>query len=403
MLYDVAIIGGGIIGLSTCMAILKRYPRARCIVIEKEADWAQHQTGRNSGVIHSGIYYKPESLKARFAREGNKALVTFCDQHAIPYEVCGKVIVATNSEELPLLENLYEQGLRNRLRVEKMNQEQLLEIEPHVNGLAAIYVKDCGIVNYGDVAKAFIHMIAKNGGEYRLATKVEAIDERRDDVLIETNRGTIRTRFFINCAGLHSDRIVKMVGLQTDMQIVPFRGEYYELIPEKRSLVNNLIYPVPNPNFPFLGVHLTRMIDGTVHAGPNAVLAFKREGYTKKDIHIKDLWEALTYSGFWKMAIPNIKEGMSEIVRSFSKKAFLNSLKRLVPELQADDLIKADAGVRAQALTKEGHLVEDFAIFSSVSSLHVCNAPSPAATASILIGEEVTNRLPESFTANLSE
>lgn len=401
-MYDIAIIGGGIVGLSTCMAILKRYPRARCILLEKETDWAQHQTGRNSGVIHSGIYYKPGSLKARFTRAGNKALVTFCEQHHIPYEVCGKVIVATHSEELPLLEHLYEQGIRNRLRVEKINQEQLRKFEPHVNGLAAIHVKDCGIVNYREVANAFARFITKHGGEYRLGTKVEAIDERRNDVTLETNRGTIQARFFVNCAGLHSDRIARMIGLRTGMKIVPFRGEYYELVSEKRGLVNNLIYPVPNPNFPFLGVHLTRMIDGAVHAGPNAVLAFKREGYTKKDIHFKDLWEALTYIGFWKMAFPNMKEGMHELIRSFSKKAFLNSLKRLVPELEANDLIKTEAGVRAQALTDKGHLVEDFAIFSSVSSLHVCNAPSPAATASILIGEEVTDRLPESLMVNLN-
>ncbi|WP_286886385.1 L-2-hydroxyglutarate oxidase [Aneurinibacillus sp. UBA3580] len=400
-MYDFAIVGGGIVGLSTGMALTKRYPGAKIIMIEKEKDWARHQTGHNSGVIHSGIYYKPGSYKARFAREGNAAMVEFCKEHGIAYDVCGKVIVATEPKELPLLDNLYQRGLQNELNVKKIDKEELKEIEPHVAGLAAIRVPSCGIADYKGVSRTFARIIQEGGGELRLGTKVENIAEEANKVTIETNRGTIEARFLINCAGLHSDRVAKMTGMKTGMKIVPFRGEYYELVPEKRHLVKHLIYPVPNPDFPFLGVHFTRMINGEVHAGPNAVLAFKREGYTKKDIDIKDVFEVLTYSGFWKMAMPNMKEGMKEMVRSFSKQAFLHSLQRLIPELTEKDIVPTHAGVRAQALMHDGSMVDDFAIFSGKSSMHVCNAPSPAATASIKIGEEIANRVPESLESRI--
>jgi len=400
-MYDFAIVGGGIVGLSTGMALTKRYPGAKIIMIEKEKDWARHQTGHNSGVIHSGIYYKPGSYKARFAREGNAAMVEFCKEHGIAYDVCGKVIVATEPKELPLLDNLYQRGLQNELNVKKIDKDELKEIEPHVAGLAAIRVPSCGIADYKGVSRTFARIIQEGGGELRLGTKVENIAEEANKVTIETNRGTIEARFLINCAGLHSDRVAKMTGMKTGMKIVPFRGEYYELVPEKRHLVKHLIYPVPNPDFPFLGVHFTRMINGEVHAGPNAVLAFKREGYTKKDIDIKDVLEVLTYSGFWKMAMPNMKEGMKEMVRSFSKQAFLHSLQRLIPELTEKDIVPTHAGVRAQALMHDGSMVDDFAIFSGKSSMHVCNAPSPAATASIKIGEEIANRVPESLEAKI--
>ncbi len=396
-MFDIAIIGGGIVGLSTGMSLTQQHPHLRIVVIEKESDWAQHQTGRNSGVIHSGIYYQPNSYKARFAREGNQAIIDFCEEHGIQYEVCGKVIVAVDEAELLLMDNLYERGLANHLRVRKMGREELREIEPHVNGIGAIHVQDCGIVDYSKVARAFKNIVARNGGELRLSTKVENIAEREDSVTIETNNGTIHARYVINCAGLHSDRIASMVGLQTRMQIVPFRGEYYELIKEKEHLVKHLIYPVPNPNFPFLGVHFTRMMNGGIHAGPNAVLAFKREGYSKTDMNAKDLLEVLTYLGFWKMAIPNMKEGLHEMIRSFSKKAFLKSLQRLIPDIEKNDIIPSSAGVRAQALKRDGSLVDDFAIFESKRSIHVCNAPSPAATASIMIGREIVKRIPEHF------
>ncbi|MFA8440119.1 L-2-hydroxyglutarate oxidase [Pueribacillus sp. YX66] len=396
-MYDLAIVGGGIVGLSTAMTVLRQFPHLKVVLIEKESDIAQHQTGRNSGVIHSGIYYKPGSLKARFAREGNKLMINFCETHGITYDMCGKVIVAVDENELKLMDNLYERGVQNGLRVKKIGRSELNEIEPHVNGLGAIHVENCGIVDYSEVAKTFKKMIVDHGGEIRLSTTVEAIAECNDGVTLDTNKGTIQACYMINCAGLHSDRIANMVGLETDMKIVPFRGEYYELVKEKEYLVNHLIYPVPNPNFPFLGVHFTRMINGGVHAGPNAVLAFRREGYKKTDIHMKDLFEVLTYSGFWKMAIPNVKEGLHEMVRSFSKKAFLKSLQRLIPDIEENDIIPSDAGVRAQALKSDGSLVDDFAIFQSERSLHVCNAPSPAATASLMIGNEIVNCLPKHF------
>jgi (S)-2-hydroxyglutarate dehydrogenase len=395
-MYDFSIVGGGIIGLSTGMALTKRYPGAKIVMIEKEKDWAHHQTGHNSGVIHSGIYYKPGSFKAKFAREGNAAMVRFCQEHGIDYDVCGKVIVATEPEELPLMDNLYDRGIQNGLCVIKIGREELKEIEPHVKGMGAIRVPSCGIADYKGVSQKFAQIIQEGGGDIRLDTKVENIVEETDGVTIETNRGTIKSRFLINCAGLHSDRVAKMAGMNTGMKIVPFRGEYYELAPEKRHLVKHLIYPVPNPDFPFLGVHFTRMINGEVHAGPNAVLAFKREGYTKTDINVKDLFEVLTYPGFWKMAMPNMKEGMKEYVRSFSKQAFLHSLQRLIPELTEKDIIPTHAGVRAQALMHDGSMVDDFAIFPGKNSLHICNAPSPAATASLQIGNAVVERISES-------
>ncbi|OIK10317.1 L-2-hydroxyglutarate oxidase [Bacillus sp. MUM 13] len=395
-MYDFSIVGGGIIGLSTGMALTKRYPGTKIVMIEKEKDWAHHQTGHNSGVIHSGIYYKPGSLKAKFAREGNKAMVRFCQEHGIDYDVCGKVIVATNPAELPLLNNLFDRGIQNGLEVIKIGSEELSEIEPHVAGLGAIRVPSTGIADYKGVSRKFAEIIQEGGGDICLDTKVENIAEGTDGVTIETNRGTIKSRFLINCAGLHSDRVAKMTGMNTGMKIVPFRGEYYELAPEKRHLVKHLIYPVPDPDFPFLGVHFTRMINGEVHAGPNAVLAFKREGYTKKDINVKDMFEVLTYPGFWKMAMPNMKEGIKEYVRSFSKQAFLHSLQRLIPELTEKDIIPTHAGVRAQALMQDGSMVDDFAIFSGKNSLHICNAPSPAATASLQIGNAVVERIVES-------
>lgn len=396
-MYDFSIVGGGIIGLSTGMALTKRYPGAKIVIIEKENGWAHHQTGHNSGVIHSGIYYKPGSYKARFAREGNAAMVKFCQEHGIEYDVCGKVIVATEPEELPLMDNLYKRGLQNELDVIEIGPEELKEIEPHVRGVGAIRVPSCGIVDYKGVSGKFASIIQAGGGDIRFGTKVENIDEKADCVTIETKSGTIQSRFLINCAGLHSDRVAQMTDTNIGMKIVPFRGEYYELVPEKRHLVKHLIYPVPNPNFPFLGVHFTRMINGEVHAGPNAVLAFKREGYNKMDISVKDLFEVLTYSGFWKMAMPNMKEGLKEYVRSFSKQAFLHSLQRLIPELTEKDIVPTHAGVRAQALMYDGSMVDDFAIFSGKNSLHVCNAPSPAATASIQIGNSIVERLAERF------
>ena len=393
--YDYTIVGGGIIGLSTAMALGKRFSGAQILVLEKEKNWAFHQTGHNSGVIHSGIYYKPGSLKARLSREGNRSMVEFCQEHGIEHEVCGKVIVATESEELPLLENLYQRGLTNGLGVRKIGQEELKEIEPHVNGLAGIHVPSTGIVDFKQVAQTFAYLIREQGGAFQLNTRVEKIIENGQNVIIESTQGTFRTRFLINCAGLHSDRIARLGQAKTNMKIVPFRGEYYDLKPEKRYLVKNLIYPVPNPNFPFLGVHFTRMIDGSVHAGPNAVLSFKREGYKKSDFDLRDFIEVMSYPAFWKLARQNWREGTKEIIRSVSKTAFVRSMQQLIPEIQTNDITPGHAGVRAQALMDDGRLMDDFVIITGHKSIHVCNAPSPAATASIEIGKAVVAQIPE--------
>lgn len=400
-MYDFAVVGGGIVGLSTGMALYQRFPNAKVVIIEKESAVAEHQTGHNSGVIHSGIYYKPGSFKARFARQGSKSMTEFCQTHGIDHDICGKVIVATKQEELPLLENLYQRGLQNELAIRKIGVDELKEIEPHVNGLGAIRVPQAGIVNYRQVSEKFAEIIQNHGGEIHLNTKVEKMHEESDRVIIETNRGTLRASVVINCAGLHSDRVAKAAGYKTDMKILPFRGEYYKLVPEKRYLVKHLIYPVPNPKFPFLGVHFTRMISGEVDAGPNAVLSFKREGYKKTDFSAKDLMESLSFPGLWKMAGKFAKEGLDEYIRSFSKKQFTKSLQELIPEIQEDDLISAPAGVRAQALKSDGNMVDDFHIIMGKRTIHVCNAPSPAATASIEIGKEVVNRIPEQV--NLKE
>lgn len=392
MIYDFAIVGGGIVGLSTGMALSDQYPGAKILVLEKEQEWAHHQTGHNSGVIHSGIYYKPGSFKAKFAKAGSQSMVDFCQKHNIDHDICGKVIVATKAEELPIMENLYQRGLQNGLAISKITPEELKEIEPHVSGLGAIRVPMAGIVNYKQVTETFAKIINHRGGHLHLNTCVDNLHETHGMVTIETNKGTFRTRLLINCAGLHSDRIAQKV-VKTDMKIVPFRGEYYELKPEKRYLVKHLIYPVPNPQFPFLGVHYTRMIGGHVEAGPNAVLAFAREGYTKKDINLKDLAETLSYPGFLKLVSKYWKEGMEEMVRSFSKAAFVRSLQQLIPEIKEEDLEPAPAGIRAQALKADGSLVDDFHIIHGKSSVHVCNAPSPAATASIQIGKYITEKI----------
>jgi (S)-2-hydroxyglutarate dehydrogenase len=394
-MYDFVIVGGGIVGLSSGMALGKRYPKASILILEKENNWAYHQTGNNSGVIHSGIYYKPGSFKATFCRAGSRSMVEFCQEHGIAHEVCGKVIVATQAEQLPLLENLYKRGLENGLEVKRISAEEVKEIEPHVRCIAGVQVATTGIVNYKQVCQKYADLIQSRGGELRLNTKVEKIRETSKGYVLETNQGAFEARFVINCAGLHSDRIAKLGQVDPQAKIVPFRGEYYELIPEKRYLVKTLIYPVPNPDFPFLGVHFTRMIDGSVHAGPNAVLSFKREGYKKTDFDLQDFAEVMTYPGFWKLAAKHADEGIQEIIRSFSKAAFVRSLQKLIPEVQAEDLVPCHAGVRAQALMNDGKLVDDFLIVEGKNSIHVCNAPSPAATSSLEIGKAIVERIPK--------
>lgn len=391
-MYDSIVIGGGIVGLSTAMALLRSNSDLRIAVLEKESAWSHHQTGHNSGVIHSGIYYKPGSLKAKLCRTGSQSMVQFCQEHGIAHEVCGKVIVATEPKELPFLENIYQRGLANGIEVAKLTAEQVKEIEPHVNCIAGIRVFSTGIADYKQVCRKYAELIELLGGDLYLNTKVEKIVEETNSQRIETANGIFETRNLINCAGLHSDRIAKLNQVDPQAQIVPFRGEYYELKPEKRYLVKHLIYPVPNPNFPFLGVHFTRMIDGNIHAGPNAVLSLKREGYNKTDFDLQDFTEVMTYPGFWKLAFKHADEGIQEMIRSFSKAAFVRSLQKLIPEVQADDLVPSHAGVRAQALMNDGSLVDDFLIIRTKNSVHVCNAPSPAATSSLEIGKAIVEQ-----------
>jgi L-2-hydroxyglutarate oxidase len=394
-MYDYAIIGGGIVGLATAAALADRFPLSHILVLEKEDHFAQHQTGRNSGVIHAGIYYKPGSLKAHLAHAGNLSMRAFCERHGIPYEVCGKIIVATQESELPLLEKLFDRGVENRVPIAKLSNEQVREQEPHVACLAGIRVFSTGITDYRAVCHALIERLRGLGTDLRVGTEMLRSSFISDGHVLETTAGDFSARFLITCAGLHSDRVTMRSGTRPQVRIVPFRGEYYELRPERRYLIKNLVYPVANPNFPFLGVHFTRMIDGSVHAGPNAVLALKREGYSKLSFAPKDALEILTYPGFWKLAARYYREGVSEMLRSANKTLFLRNLQRLVPEIEARDLVPGDSGVRAQALRPDGALVDDFLIEEGKNSLHVLNAPSPAATASLEIAKHITARVPQ--------
>jgi L-2-hydroxyglutarate oxidase len=387
--WDFAIIGGGIVGLATAHAIRSKNPAATLVVLEKESQWARHQTGHNSGVIHSGIYYAPGSFKARFCRAGNRSMIDFCQNNGIEFEICGKVIVATREKELSQLDKLYERGVQHGLHVQRIEPDELKEIEPHVNGLAAIRVFDAGIVDYKAVCQTLAKLLSESGCELSLNHKVTAVTQRAHQVDLIANDTAVSARLVINCAGLHSDRVATLSGAAPNLQIVPFRGEYFELRAQRRHLVKHLIYPVPNPDFPFLGVHFTRTMGGHVEAGPNAVLALAREGYRKTDVDFADLRETLGFSGFRTLARRYWKEGMQEMWRSISKHAFVRSLQQLIPAITAADLEPAPAGIRAQALKADGSLVDDFHIISHERCLHVCNAPSPAATASLEIGKHI--------------
>lgn len=395
MKVDCAIIGGGIVGLSVALHLVRRQPGLSVTVLEKELRLAGHQTGRNSGVIHSGIYYPPGSLKARYARDGNRSMIHFCEEHEIAHEVCGKVIVATQENELPLLQDLLRRGLENQLSVSRLSAEEVRECEPHVRCLRGLRVSSTAIVNYRQVSDRFADILQQHGGTVQIGVEVLRIRQQDQGHALETTNGEVKARFLVNCGGLQSDRIARKAGLIPEAMITPFRGEYYELIPERRHLVKSLIYPVPNPAFPFLGVHFTRMIDGSVHAGPNAVLALRREGYHKTDLSLIDLFETLSYPGFWQLARKHYKQGLAEMHRSFSKRAFVRSLQHLIPEVTEGDLVPATAGVRAQALLPNGTLVSDFLLLPGANSIHVCNAPSPAATASLEIGKQIANQIPE--------
>ena len=387
--YDIAIIGSGIVGLATGMRSLERFPGKSVLLLEKEQGICAHQSGRNSGVIHSGIYYRPGSLKAQLCRRGSASIVDFCHKNDVRYKICGKLIVATAANELPQLEKLLQRGIENGIQPEKIGPENLREIESHVTGLAAIWVPGTGIVNFAEIAKKYVEKIQEGVGELRFNARVERISSKNGVHVVQTTAGDFEARFLINCAGLYSDHVARMGGAEPSAKIIPFRGEYDELKPDKRNLVKGLVYPVPNPEFPFLGVHCTRMIDGAVHLGPNAVLEFKREGYRKTDFDGRELLEILGYAGFWKLALRNLGESVREVVRSFSKTAFVRSLQRLIPSIQKEDIVPCAAGVRAQAVSPDGQMIDDFLIVRSHSAIHVCNAPSPAATASLEIASHV--------------
>lgn len=390
MQYDIVIIGGGIVGLASAYHLLQQNPTLKVAVLEKESTLAAHQTGHNSGVIHSGLYYKPGSLKAINCINGYNMLLAFCRENDIPFDLCGKLVVATEEWELPLLENLYQRGLQNGLtQMKYITADEIKEYEPHIRGIKALHVPYTGIIDYTEVCAKLAYWVEQWGGKILTNHKAEDIEEYSNFMVVKTSTQTIETKMIVNCAGLYCDKVAQMAGEKVDTRIIPFRGEYYMLKPEKRYLVKNLIYPVPDPNFPFLGVHFTRMIDGGVEAGPNAVFAFKREGYLKTDVDFTEMMESLLWPGFQKVAKKYWKTGLGEFYRSFSKTAFTNALRKFIPQIEEDDLIPAEAGVRAQACDREGGLLDDFKIIEKPRAIHILNAPSPAATSSLSIGKTI--------------
>lgn len=397
MTCDVAIVGGGIVGLATARALRERAPHARLVILEKEPKLASHQTGHNSGVIHSGIYYKPGSHKARLCVEGKHLMLEFCEKHGIRVDRCGKVVVATSDAELPRLQSLYERGRANGVPVELIDPGRLREFEPHAKALRAIWSPSTAIVDYGEVADAIARELQAGGVAIETGARVTAIARASDGVEIAAGRLTVRAKRLVNCAGLYSDVVARLAGAKTEVRIIPFRGEYYMLRAERRALVRGLIYPVPDPEFPFLGVHLTRTVHGEVEAGPNAVFAFAREGYRFGRVSPRELAATLAYRGFWQMARRYWRMGTFEMYRSLNKGAFVRALQRLVPELRPEDVERGGAGVRAQAVSPDGSLVDDFRIVAEADAIHVLNAPSPAATASLAVGRHIAGLATETF------
>lgn len=389
---DIVVVGGGIVGLATAHQLLKQQPNLQVMVVEKEPSVAVHQTGHNSGVLHSGIYYKPGSRKALLATSGRAAMVKFCEEHNIAHDVCGKVIVAARDVDLPRLDALEERAQANGVAARRITAAELNELEPHAAGIAGLHVRAAGITDYGKVCQVMAKEIDALGGTVRTGTEVTDISEG-STVRVSTTKGDVEASLVVTCGGLQSDRLALKTAPETTERIMPFRGEYFELAPDRRHLVNNLIYPVPDPDFPFLGVHLTRMIDGSIHAGPNAVLALAREGYTWGDIDLRDLSEVLRNPGWWRLARNYWKTGMGEYYRSLSKRAFVKALQGLVPAVQVEDLVPSPAGVRAQAVSREGSLLDDFVWKETDRVVNVLNAPSPAATASLAIGDAIVERL----------
>lgn len=398
MTYDFTIVGAGIVGLSTAYKLSIAYPDASILVLEKEDKVAAHQTGNNSGVIHSGIYYKPNSYRAKNCVEGRHQLVQFCENHDVAYEICGKVIVATQEEELPRLDTILQTGITNQIEgIQKIDRQQLKEIEPYAEGLHAIHVPCSGIVDFVGVCRQLRKLLEEGNGTVHLNQEVQNIHRNSRDVQVVTNSSTYNTGYLINCAGLYSDHVAASAGIQSDIQIVPFRGEYFELTPEAQHMVKGLIYPMPNPEFPFLGVHFTKMVLGGVECGPNAVFAFKREGYDKLSFDLEETIETVNFPGFWRLAYQHWRMGLDEYYRSFFKKAFVDGLKKLIPSIEVSDLKPAPAGVRAMALTPEGEIVDDFKFASTAREIHVLNAPSPAATAGLAIGDEIVKEAKQAF------
>lgn len=393
--YDIIVIGAGLVGLSTAYHISLADPRLKVLIIEKEAMVAKHQSGNNSGVIHSGIYYKPGSLKADNCISGYASIIDFAEKNEIDYDICGKIIVATSNKEIPGLNNIYERGVQNGLKgIKKLNAEESREIEPHCAALASIFVPQTGIIDYPKMAEKLLDIfVSQMGGTIKFNEEVIKITEKGINIVIETTKSVCLTSKVVSCGGLFSDRIASLTEKDNDLRIIPFRGEYFKLRPEKEYLVKHLIYPVPNPEFPFLGVHFTRMINGGIEAGPNAVLAFKREGYKFMDFDVKDMTQSLTWPGFWKIVAKYGRTGIGEIYRSLSKSAFTLALQKLIPEIQSDNLIKGGAGVRAQACDRKGNLIDDFNILHNKNIIHVRNAPSPAATSSLSIGKLISQKI----------
>ena len=395
---DIAIIGGGIIGLATAMRLVQEYPRYRLAVLEKESQIAQHQTGHNSGVIHAGIYYSPGSQKANFCATGAKLLRRFCDEHDIPYQMCGKVIVAIRDSEVARLDELFRRGTANGAEgLRLISKEQLKELEPHAAGVKAVHSPETGIIDYIKVSQAYASEVQENGGDLHTDTTVVGIARSDGALRIMTSQGDLPAKHVINCGGLQADNVAGMMGADTGVRIIPFRGEYFSLRPERSNLVNGLIYPVPDPSLPFLGVHFTRRIGGEVEAGPNAVLAFAREGYRKTDVSVRDMAGAMTFSGFWRMSKKHWLTGVKEQYRSLNKGAFVRSLQTLVPEIRSEDLHAPGAGIRAQAVDRRGNLLQDFSIAESADAIHVLNAPSPGATASLSISRYIVDMARDSF------
>jgi len=391
---DVAIIGAGIIGLAVGLQLIRKDPNLKIIVLDKENEVASHQTGHNSGVLHSGLYYKPGSLKARLCVEGRAAMIQFCEEHAIPYEICGKIIVATEEHEIPSLNELLRRGRTNGVAgLRELDAQQIHEIEPHASGLRGIHIPTTGITDFRMVSAKYAELIKQGGGEVLTNSGVSRILSEVGGIVLETYFDVIHARFAVNCAGLQSDRIASMAGASLGLRIIPFRGEYFELVPAKHHLIKGLVYPVANPRFPFLGVHFTKRIHGGVEAGPNAVLSFKREGYARTSFSLSDTLSTALFPGFWKMASQNWEYGIEEIYRSWSRQAFTRALQKLLPSLTERDIQPGGSGVRAQALDHDGNLLDDFHFIYQDRILHVCNVPSPAATASLSIGMEIASML----------